>query len=137
MLRTHGRILEVHGLTPVLMQDPLEALEEIKQRLPGAIILDLMMPGMNGLELITRVRTYYGPRSRPPAILISGDHAALSPMEELMFDAIFPKPYSIDRMVYWVKRLSSEYWKRRHAPSDMRIRTDVLHLDVEDDEGER
>ncbi len=133
MLRTHGRVLEAHGLRPVLMPDPGEALAEARQRPPAVIVIDLVMPGMSGLEYVTRLRTHYG-RACPPVILVSANSAQLSPLEQLMFDAIFPKPYSVDRLVRWVKRLARQHWERRHAPSEV-VRKHGLHL-VEEDEGE-
>lgn len=118
MLRTHGRVLEAHGLRPVLMADPGEALEEAKQRPPAVVILDLVMPGMSGLEYVTRLRTHYQ-RECPPVILVSANHAHLSPMEQLLFDAIFPKPYSIDRLIQMVRRFAREHYEHRVAPSEV------------------
>lgn len=135
MLRTHGRILETFGMKPILMTDPAEALEEAKARLPAVVVLDLVMPGMSGLEFVTRLRMFYG-RHCPPVVLISANASQLSPMEQLMFDAIFTKPYSVDRMVVWVKRLARMHWERRRAPSEV-VRRPGLHLVEEsaDEEG--
>lgn len=118
MLRTHGRVLEAHGLRPVLMADPGEALEEAKQRIPAVVVLDLVMPGMSGLEYVTRLRTHYQ-RECPPIILVSANHAHLSPMEQLLFDAIFPKPYAIDRLIQCVRRFAREHYEHRMAPSEV------------------
>jgi DNA-binding response OmpR family regulator len=134
MLRTHGRVFEAHGLRPVLMADPAEALEEAKLRTPAVIVLDLVMPGMSGLEYVTRLRTHYG-RACPPVILVSANSGQLSPLEQLMFDAIFPKPYSVDRVVTWVRRLARQHWDRRQAPSEV-LRKHGLHV-VDEDERER
>lgn len=134
MLRTHGRVLEAHGMRAILMADPSEALEEAKLRIPAVIVLDLVMPGMSGLEYVARLRTYYG-RACPPVILVSANHVQLSPMEQLMFDAIFPKPYSVDRLVAWVKRLARQHWDRRQAPSAV-VRKHGLRV-VEEDDAER
>ncbi len=124
MLRTHGRVLSAHGLRPVLMTDAGEALEEAMQRTPAVVILDLVMPAMSGLEYVTRLRSAHR-RACPPVILVSSNHAQLSPMEQLLFDAIFPKPYSIDRLVQSVKRLAREHYERRRAPSQVLTRRGV------------
>lgn len=131
MLRTHGRVLETFGMRPVLMADPGEALEEAKSHIPSVVVLDLVMPGMSGLELVTRLRMFYG-RQCPPVVLISANASQLSPMEQLMFDAIFTKPYSVDRMVTWVKRLARQHYERRRTPSEV-VRRQPLHL-VEEEE---
>jgi CheY-like chemotaxis protein len=121
MLRTHGRVLEAHGLRPVLMADPAEALEEAQRRVPSVIIVDLVMPGMSGLEFVTRLRTHFG-RSCPPVMLVSANLIQLSPMEQIMFDALFPKPYSIDRYIEWVRKLARQHYERRHAPSEVHLK---------------
>ncbi len=134
MLRTHGRVLETNGLRPVLMADAGEALTEATQRAPAVIVIDLVMPGMSGLEYVTRLRTHYG-RACPPVILVSANYTHLSPLEQLMFDAIFPKPYSVDSLVSWVKRLARQHWERRQAPSEV-LRKRGLHLVDEEEGGE-
>lgn len=121
MLRTHGRVLEAFGLRPVLMADPDEALEEAKRRLPSVVVVDLVMPGMSGLEFVTRLRTHYG-RSCPPVMLVSANLVQLSAVEKIMFDALFPKPYSIDCFIAWIRRLAHQHSERRKLPSELRLK---------------
>ncbi len=47
------------SLRPVYAKDGLEALAEIERERPGAVVTDLQMPGMNGLELVEAVRKRY------------------------------------------------------------------------------
>jgi two-component system OmpR family response regulator len=119
MLRTHARVLEAHGLHPVVMADAAEALAEAMQRVPAVLVVDLVMPGMSGLELVTRLRAHFG-RSCPPVVLVSANHVQLAPIEQLMFDAIVTKPFSIDRLVQVTKRLARQHADRRQAPSGVR-----------------
>jgi DNA-binding response OmpR family regulator len=134
MLHTHGRVLEAHGFLPTLMGCPNAALEDAKEQMPAAIMIDLLMSGMNGLEFVTRLRCHYG-RACPPVILVSANHQQLSPMEQLMFDAIFPKPYSVDKVVYWVRRLAQEHADRRQAPSDILPKHGAPAADDDENEG--
>ena len=46
-------------LRPVYAKDGLEALAEIERERPAAVVTDLQMPGMNGLELVEAVRKRY------------------------------------------------------------------------------
>lgn len=124
MLRTHGRVLSAHGFRPILLTSPHEALKEALERMPAAMIIDLAMPEMSGLELAAQLRSAYR-RAAPPLILVSGNHDQLSPMEQLLFDAIFPKPYAVDQLVLCVKRLVREHYERRRAPSQVLMRSDV------------
>lgn len=68
MLETMADILEMWGFDPVPCSSPQRALEELAAARPDAVISDVIMPGMNGLQLTEKIR-----RSHPdlPVILIS------------------------------------------------------------------
>ncbi|MBD1936085.1 response regulator [Microcoleus sp. FACHB-68] len=53
--------------------DGLSALEMVKQKVPDIIILDLMLPGMDGMELCWRIRAF---SEVPILILTAKDHDA-------------------------------------------------------------
>ncbi|MBD2042360.1 response regulator transcription factor [Microcoleus sp. FACHB-672] len=53
--------------------DGLTALEMVKQKVPDIIILDLMLPGMDGMELCWRIRAF---SDVPILILTAKDHDA-------------------------------------------------------------
>lgn len=53
-----------------------EALDAIKNRVPHAIILDVMMPGMNGFEVIDRLRRSEQTRAIPVMVLTGYQEAA-------------------------------------------------------------
>ena len=48
--------LEKEGFNCFHCRDGIAALEEFKKQQPDVIVLDLMMPGLNGLEVCTRIR---------------------------------------------------------------------------------
>ncbi len=121
MLRTHARVLQAHGFRPVLLRDPHEALDEVRARVPGVLVVDLMMPAMSGLELVARLRTELG-RACPPAVLVSANLADLAPMERIMFDALYSKPYSVDAYVASIRSLALAHHERRRAQSDVHAR---------------
>ena len=50
------RLLEGAGLPTVCFTSPLEALESLPRVKPRLMLLDVMMPGMNGIELLSRIR---------------------------------------------------------------------------------
>ncbi|OAG27380.1 response regulator [Thermodesulfatator autotrophicus] len=50
------RVLEKLGLTVVVASDGIEAFEKVSQQSFDLIILDIRMPGLNGLELVKRLR---------------------------------------------------------------------------------
>lgn len=49
--------LEMHGYQVQAVYDGREAWELAKRTLPDLVILDVMMPRMTGLEVLTRLRT--------------------------------------------------------------------------------
>ena len=73
-------ILEHGGCTVDLASTGHEALEKMESDPPDAVVTDLQMPEMNGLELITRMREQF---SLIPAILIT-EHGS----ENLAVDAL-------------------------------------------------
>jgi CheY-like chemotaxis protein len=50
-------MLERYGFTVRAAQSAEEALEKIQARLPDVVMLDVMMPGMSGLQLLERLRS--------------------------------------------------------------------------------
>lgn len=51
VLQSLSRLLRSAGLTVTTFSSPREFLERHDPRLPGCLVLDLAMPGLNGLEL--------------------------------------------------------------------------------------
>jgi CheY-like chemotaxis protein len=70
---TMAMLLRCWGLEPVVVGDGLEALQAIQADCPDLILLDLAMPGMDGLELAKRLRQLLPPKSKCPFLVaISG-----------------------------------------------------------------
>ena len=66
-----GKILSGQGWSPVLAGDGTEALEILQKTRPAAIILDLMMAGMDGFEFLSRISDDAGLKSIP-VIVVTG-----------------------------------------------------------------
>jgi CheY-like chemotaxis protein len=52
-----GRLLRLHGFEVIEATDGLEALECVSKFRPQLVVTDLMMPVMDGVELIERLRS--------------------------------------------------------------------------------
>ncbi len=63
------RILEAEGYAVVEARNGRVALERVKECTPGAILLDLMMPEMDGFEFVSVLRTSEAWRQIPVVIL--------------------------------------------------------------------
>jgi DNA-binding response OmpR family regulator len=68
-------VLRAYGFEPVQAADAEAALGVIAQRPPDAILLDLMLPGMSGLELCRRLKSERATRLIPIVILTALDRS--------------------------------------------------------------
>ena len=74
------------------------ALAEIEARTPDAILLDLALPDMNGLEILKRVRS----QELPVAVVVITAHGSIATAVEAMRAGAYDflvKPFSADRLV--------------------------------------
>ncbi|HTO86081.1 MAG TPA: sigma-54 dependent transcriptional regulator [Thermoanaerobaculia bacterium] len=62
-------ILEYEGYAVSAAADGEQALAELEVNPPGAVLLDIKMPGMDGLEVLDRIMARQG---APPVLMISG-----------------------------------------------------------------
>ncbi len=61
-------VLEAHGFEVTIVAEGIAALEAISRQPPHVVVTDMLMPGMNGLELVEQVRKRF---PRVPTILIT------------------------------------------------------------------
>ena len=90
--------LQLAGLTVRPFASATEALPEIRADFTGAIISDIRMPGIDGLQLLERVRTI---DPDIPVILITG-HADVAMAVGALRDGAFDfltKPFAADHLV--------------------------------------
>ena len=52
------RFLELKGYEVIVSNNGEDAIEKVKNEKPDAILLDIRMPGMNGTEVLKRVREF-------------------------------------------------------------------------------
>lgn len=95
--------LEQEGYTVESSTDGAAAYEHIKQEMPGLIVLDLMLPGMDGLEICRRVRT----ESDVPIIMLTARSDDIDKIVglELGADDYLTKPFNPRELVARVKAI--------------------------------
>ena len=53
------RFFLIEGYSAVSTQDVVKAMEILKTQRPGVVIMDIRMPGQNGLEVLTVIKEYH------------------------------------------------------------------------------
>ncbi|MEK7233763.1 MAG: response regulator [Elusimicrobiota bacterium] len=81
-----------------------EALERIEEYLPSLVILDVMMPGMDGFEVLSRLKRL-PPEKRPPVMVLTGYSDALTRAKEAGADEVMLKPFEKNVFVRKVHQL--------------------------------
>jgi putative nucleotidyltransferase with HDIG domain len=86
----------------------VSALEAIRDRRPDAIVLDVRMPGMSGLELCRRLKTDPDTEGIAIVLLTGSDGGKGSPevAQEMGADALMRKPFSPLELLAVVERLT-------------------------------
>jgi putative two-component system response regulator len=65
-------VLKLGECQPVLYEEPLKALEWCRENVPDLVIVDYMMPGMDGLRFISAFRALHG-RNEIPVLMITAN----------------------------------------------------------------
>ena len=99
-------ILEKSGFSTVDFEDAKTSIEWIKNNQADLIILDILLPDMNGTELLNQIRKVEGYAS-VPVIAITGFATANDKDKYLAqgFDAYMPKPVNTATFVQDVKAI--------------------------------
>ena len=92
--------LEHEGFHTFTASNGLEALEEVEKHHPSVMVLDLMMPEMDGWTVMERLRKL-PLELRPRVVIVS---ALTGPEEkakatELGADAFVPKPFDVEELI--------------------------------------
>jgi len=77
----HMRTLRQAGFGAKHAADGISGIEMLDESLPDAVVLDIFLPGPNGLALLHEIKSY-ADLSRLPIIACTGS-ASLAPLEKL------------------------------------------------------
>jgi CheY-like chemotaxis protein len=92
--------LEAEGYQTFAARDGVQALREISEHHPNLMVLDIMMPNMDGWSVLEEMMKL--PREERPRIVMVS--ALSSPRDrskaaELGADAFVPKPFNVDDLI--------------------------------------
>ena len=95
--------LDLEGFSVTGVTGGKEALSQLADEHYSLVLIDMMMPGMNGLELARAVRSAH---PATPTILMSAYH--LSPVQLARADTgavgFVPKPFDFEELVRFIRR---------------------------------
>lgn len=97
--------LEYEGYQVEVANSGFAALAKIESAPPDLVLLDVMMPGMNGFEVAQRLRQN---RQLPfiPIVLITGyDTTLISEEAEVRVEGLIHKPVLLDKLLTQVKAI--------------------------------
>ncbi len=113
------------------IESALTYLSDNSSKLPHALIVDLRMPGIDGLAFSRRVRKRYG--DRPKIILMSASVLAFDP--QIAFDAgcddFLLKPFREQDLLDRLARALKLVWIRERPPPPSNPSEKLKHLDLE------
>lgn len=94
------------GYRVELAADGEEGFDRARELVPDLILLDLMMPGMDGFQLLKRIKCLPGLDRTPVAILTASqdEHHRRKGLSHFA-DAFLTKPYQIDEIKGTIDRL--------------------------------
>ncbi|MDO8749425.1 MAG: response regulator [Candidatus Omnitrophota bacterium] len=96
------------GYEAVAAYDGQEALEKIKEENPDIILLDLMMPKLNGFEVLKELREKFKDKWRPVIIVSAQDEiASLEKCYGMEADHYLTKPCDIEHILRGIRIMIS------------------------------
>lgn len=98
--------LEDSGYEVVTVADGLQALDAIRKEPFDLVVLDIRMPGMDGLDFIKTVRREQGEHADVPIIVVSGYGLRQHQRDFKMagISQVLSKPYDCDHLIEKIKR---------------------------------
>lgn len=97
-------ILRGEGMHVTAAPDPRQALQKLEDAAPQLLVVDFMMPGMNGAELARAIR------ARPeyadlPVLLVSGAPVSALGPYRTAYDVFLRKPFRLEQFLETVRGL--------------------------------
>ncbi len=105
LVKTLALFLQSEGQEVIHTTDPFSACRMISEQPFDLIIADLVMPEMDGIELVEKCREH---QANLRAFLITGHVDRLEASSEEVkakFQAVLPKPLDIDRLMEEISNL--------------------------------
>ncbi len=91
-------LVELFGCAVRALPDGESGLACIRQSRANVLLLDLLMPGLNGFEVLERLQSGDERAHRPDRVVVMSaltDRATMQKLRDLGVDDVLPKPFSL------------------------------------------
>jgi DNA-binding response OmpR family regulator len=106
MLRLLEMTFKKGGYAVISCRDGQEALAKASAETPQLIVLDVMMPGLDGLNALRQLKGNAATRDIPVVVLSAKGHALTKVEAELAGAVLFlPKPFSPNQLLGEVQKI--------------------------------
>ena len=119
--------LEKEGYEVITASNGEDALEVISNRVPDLVVLDIMMPNVDGFEVCRRLREW----SQVPIVMLSARGETLDKVRclNLGADDFVTKPFAMDELIARVKSVL----RRARMPDEIREPSSFIRGNIEID----
>ena len=113
--------LQASGYEVLTASNGREALAQVRAQEPDLMVLDVVMPGLDGFETLKQIRAF----SAVPVIILSAKEANVDKIKGLVMgaDDYLAKPFNPDELVARIEAV-----RRRLAPAENRKVVDLITL---------
>ncbi len=111
MSRMYQKIFTFEGYEVELADNGADGLEKVRSQKPNLILLDIMMPKMNGLEVLSKLKSDPATKALPVVILtnLAGEKDAETAMSKGAVKYIVKSEYEPKQVANMVKEVLAGY----------------------------
>ena len=129
LLRLVSRSLELEGYEVIATQDGEQALQAVETRMPDLVLLDVMMPKLDGFTVCTRIREF----STVPIIVMTARGQDKDKVRglDLGADDYLTKPFSVDELLARIRAVLRRSSFTAPESKGMQATTKIGELTIE------
>ncbi len=105
------------GYYPLLFTNAEEVLTILRSLMMEIVIIDLMLPGMNGVEFVREIERRK--RRNAPILVISAMEKGRLQAQEINAEGYLQKPFSLETFIHQVNTLVEEHAALEHYEASL------------------
>ena len=102
-------VLESAGYQVATLDDGRDALAEVEKIQPQLVLMDIMMPQTNGLQVSRHIKEQSNYHSLPILLVSALDSLQQEQLDKSKADGIIYKPFDIDYFISKVKQMTTSH----------------------------